>query len=98
MRVAFAVLVAIVFSAEIYAEEIAMKGELVCEQNKPDEDGRIRLVCSLGFHGDDGKSYMIRPSKEMWGKALDSPGTRVLIKGTLVSGLITYTSIEPISE
>lgn len=95
-------------AAGAVAEEVAMKGELVCERTKPDANGRVTLDCAPGFRGDDERFYALRPSQEVWGKAMDSIGTRVLVKGTLVrapnpgrdepSGLITYRSIEPTYE
>jgi hypothetical protein len=49
------------------AKEIALKGERVCLQQRPDKNGRVTLDCAVGFRGDDDRFYGLRASSpSMW--------------------------------
>jgi hypothetical protein len=86
---------------------ISLKGERVCLQRKPDENGRVLLDCAIGFRGDDEQFYGLRAASPSVREPFPSMAERVVVTGQLIpgasaqyeeSGLIVYESIRSIQE
>jgi hypothetical protein len=66
------------------AKEIALKGERVCLQQRPDKNGRVTLDCAIGFRGDDGRFYRLRASDPMRVEPFAAMNSRILVIGKLL--------------